>query len=288
MRDRVLVIIVTYNAMRWIKKCIQSIEESTTPLDALIIDNLSSDNTVKYVTENYPSIKLIQNMHNLGFGAANNIGLQYAIDNNYDYVYLLNQDAWIKPNTVSLLIEVHKANAKYGILSPMQMYANEKVLDNDFKAVYSMASKDSSILSVSHVMAAHWLISRECILAVGGFSPSFYHYGEDDNYCDRVRYQGLKIGIVSTAFAVHDRENRTYSASQKLYQSYVRTIVYLSGFERTTFFALYGLICDCIKYLIKERSFLFLKYIKLLTCEFCRIKKNKKDSMEKTAFLHKA
>lgn len=97
MSDRVLVIIVTFNAMQWIEKCIQSVKASSFPLDLFVVDNNSSDNTVAYIKEKHSSIKLIESRSNLGFGAANNIGLQYAIDNDYNYVYLLNQDAWIKP-----------------------------------------------------------------------------------------------------------------------------------------------------------------------------------------------
>ncbi|MBP5247491.1 MAG: glycosyltransferase family 2 protein [Fibrobacter sp.] len=286
MQDRVLVILVTYNAMQWIKKCIQSTLESEIPLDIFVIDNLSTDGTLKYIAENYPSIKLVQSKNNLGFGAANNIGLQYAIDNNYDYVYLLNQDAWIKPNTITLLIEAHKCNPKYGILSPLQKQANEKNLDRDFETVYSEAIQDGQLLSVKRVMAAHWLISRKCLLEVGGFSPTFHHYGEDDNYCDRTRYKGFKIGIVPGAAAVHDRENRTITAEKRMFFSYIRTLVYMSGFERSDIFAIYGLICDCIKFLYKNKSLAFFSYIKKIIVDYKQIKINRKKSLQQTAFLN--
>ena len=285
MKSKVLVIIVTYNAMQWIAKSIQSVMESEIPLDLFVIDNMSTDNTVKHIKENYPSIKLVQNKANLGFGAANNIGLQYALDYNYPYVYLLNQDAWIKPDTIRLLIETNMAAPQYGILSPMQMQSNEKELDKNFSVVFSKAAQTGSLILVKSVMAAHWLISRECLLEVGGFSPTFRHYGEDDNYCDRTRQKGFKIGIVTKAIAVHDRSNRTSNAPKKIYESYIRTLVYLSGFERSSFFAIYGFACDCIKFLFKEKSFLFTNYIKEIFSNFKQIRENKKESLVKTAFL---
>lgn len=287
MSEKVLVIIVTYNAMQWIAKCIQSAMKSDIPLDILVIDNMSTDGTFKYIKETYPSIKFIQNKANLGFGAANNIGLQYALDNNYPYVYLLNQDAWIKPDTIHLLIKANMGAPQYGILSPMQMQSNENELDKNFNIVLSNATQTGALIPVKNVMAAHWLISRKCLLEVGGFSPTFHHYGEDDNYCDRTRQKGFKIGIVTKAIAVHDRSNRTSNAHQKLYESYVRTLVYLSGFERSSLFAIYGFACDCIKFLFKEKSFLFASYIKEIVFNIKKIKRNKQISLSQTAFLQR-
>ena len=62
-----------------------------------------------------------QSAENLGFGRANNLGLQYALDNRYDYVYLLNQDAWIFPDTFETLVDISKRYPEYGIISPLQM-----------------------------------------------------------------------------------------------------------------------------------------------------------------------
>ena len=284
-KNDTLVIVVTYNAMQWIKKCIQSVETSEHPSDLFIIDNMSTDETVDYIKKNHPHIKFIQNEQNLGFGAANNIGLQYAINHNYSYVYLLNQDAWIQPNTISILINECERHPEFGILSPMQFQANCVHLDSDFNQIYSKTGHSDKTTAVNNVMAAHWLISRKCLLEVGGFSPTFHHYGEDDNYCDRARYKGFKIGIVPSAIAIHDRENRIDPPEKKLYLDFVRTLVFLSGFERSDLFAIYGFSCDSIKYLFREKSFLFVKYFKELLSNYKQIKSNRSISKSRTAFL---
>src|SRR5690606_10797046 len=49
---------------------------------------------------------------------------------------------------------------------------------------------------------------RNTLRVVGGFNPTFFHYGEDDNYCQRVKYFDLKIGVVPSAIIYHDREDR--------------------------------------------------------------------------------
>jgi hypothetical protein len=76
------------------------------------------------------------------------------------------------------------------------------------------------VYEVPVVMAAHWLISRECLLKVGGFSPSFVHYGEDDNYASRAIFHGFKVGIVPKACGIHDRENRPMPVSKQDYLNF--------------------------------------------------------------------
>lgn len=227
----ILVVIVTYNAMPWIEKSLNSCRASSVRVQVFIVDNGSTDGTQEYVIENYPEIVLYQSQKNLGFGRANNIGLQKALDESYDYVYLLNQDAWVFPDTLNNLINVHKKHPEYGVLSPMQLQANglhfdEKFLHNVISTAQSgrerleegwYFNRLSEIYEVNFVMAAHWLISRKCIKTVGGFSPTFPHYGEDDNYLQRCRYWGMKVGIVPSAKAIHDRENRIDSEEKSQY-----------------------------------------------------------------------
>lgn len=231
MNNSVLCIIVTYNAMTWIDRCLGSLSLSTMPVKALVIDNGSNDGTPEYVRSHFPEVVFLQNKQNLGFGKANNIGLQKALDEGYDYAYLLNQDAWVLPNTIQLLIDTQLKHPEYGILSPMQLQANGEHLDSNFlhhvirehQTTGTSIKEDlyfnrlKEVYEVEFVMAAHWLISRECIKKTGGFSPTFPHYGEDDNYLQRCQYRGMKAGIVPMARAVHDREERKDSEEKKQY-----------------------------------------------------------------------
>ena len=108
-RNKILVIIVSYNAMPWVNRCLTSLRQSVVPCDVTIIDNGSTDGTQDYIHKNFPEVDLIKNKENLGFGRANNIGLQKALDNNYEFVYLLNQDAWIQEDTFEHLINVSES-----------------------------------------------------------------------------------------------------------------------------------------------------------------------------------
>jgi N-acetylglucosaminyl-diphospho-decaprenol L-rhamnosyltransferase len=97
---KVVVIIVTYNGAGWIEKCLNSLRNSSLNTDVIVIDNASTDETVSLIENLYPEVELVKRANNLGFGQANNIGLRMALDQNADFVFLLNQDAWIDQDTI--------------------------------------------------------------------------------------------------------------------------------------------------------------------------------------------
>ena len=85
------VIVVTYNGSKWIDKCFGSLVNSTIPLQIFAVDNGSSDGTPDIIRSKFPSVQVIENKENLGFGQANNIGIRQAYDAGADYVFLLNR-----------------------------------------------------------------------------------------------------------------------------------------------------------------------------------------------------
>ena len=216
----VKIIIVNYNSDKWIARCLFSIHQAGLIDNTIIVDNASTDNSVLFIEQNFPQADLIKLSSNLGFGQANNIGIKKAYEQGSDYVFLMNQDVYIEPNTIDCLISTAKLNPDFGILSPMHLNGNGSELDFGFsnyivplkcRKLYSdiFFQKSATLYEVPFVNAAAWLLTSKCIEKVGGFNPSFYHYGEDDNYCQRVLYHGLKIGVVPQSIIYHDRENRT-------------------------------------------------------------------------------
>lgn len=208
---RILTVIVTYNGMNWIERCISSVLASTVPSDVMVIDNRSSDGTPEWVGGHFPEVILIRNTDNMGFAAANNIGLRYALEQGFEFVYLLNQDAWVFPDTFETIVSaLGKPGCDIGIASPVQMTADLSEMDEQFKKHCSaaIAGCSSETVRVPFVMAAHWMITGECLRVTGGFSPAFPHYGEDNDYIHRAEWHGFGTAVVRTARAVHDRSSR--------------------------------------------------------------------------------
>ena len=211
----IYVIVVTHNGRKWYDKCFESLKKASIPIHIIVIDNASTDNTVSYIKENYPGIYLIENEENLGFGKANNIGIEYALKNGADFVFLLNQDTWVGEKTIELLFNSLQENHEYGIVSPIHLRGDGQELDYRFYSyLYNsrtflsdiiLARRSKPIYEVKFVNAAFWLLTRKCIEKIGYFDTLFSHYGEDEDYCNRLNYHNIKIGIVPSTFGWHDR-----------------------------------------------------------------------------------
>jgi len=217
--SKVFVIIVTYNGRIWFDRCLGSLCESVIPVQTVVIDNGSSDNSVDYIKSKFPDVKVFASEKNLGFGQGNNKGIKYALDKGADYVFLLNQDAWIEPSTISELVRIHQMNPTYGILSPVNLGVNKDIILDGFielladyknvdikwiEDIYFDRLKD--VYQIESVNAAAWLLPKKVLEIVGGFDPIFFHYGEDDNYLQRTHYHGFLVGVCPGVTIVHDAE----------------------------------------------------------------------------------
>ncbi|MEM6517244.1 MAG: glycosyltransferase, partial [Bacteroidota bacterium] len=194
-----------------------------------------------FIKKNYPEVTLIEQDKNLGFGQANNIGLRYALEQGSEHFFLLNQDAYLLDNTVEQLVDFQERKPNYGILSPIHLAGNKNQLDNNFAKYmnkelsgrfysdFVLRNAIAPVYDVPFVNAAAWLLSRKCLNQIGGFDPLFFHYGEDDNYCQRVLYHKFRIGVMPNSFIIHDRELKKrkklvpysqdyYEATEKYYK----------------------------------------------------------------------
>ncbi len=219
-QSKVFCIIVTYNGMKWIENCLRTIEGSSHPLEVIVIDNGSNDGTIELIEKQFQNVKLIKSERNLGFGAANNLGYKIALENNADYIYLLNQDTLSYPDTISKLIDVFEIDGSIAIASPFHLNDDGSKLDKKFEEYISANTchefiSDSSLdqlkqyYPIGFVNAAAWLIKVSAIKQLGGlFSSAFYHYGEDSNFLSRMHYYKKKCVIVPRVFVHHLREDR--------------------------------------------------------------------------------
>ena len=215
-----------------------------------------------------------------------------------DYVYLLNQDAWVMPETFERLMTLSKQYPEYGVLSPFQMNADMMHIDRNF-VVYVMSWDSNSditndlfnhnlkdIYPVSEIMAAHWFMTKECILKVGGFSPSFPHYNEDGNYADRMHFWGLKLGVIPSLRVVHDRGWREDTDKKKMHLQYTSSIRLMSNPDSSKSDSFLKIIFKEVANVITYKSLLPLSYLWKLIIQKCAIEKYKLISVSGTcAFL---
>ena len=210
---KIYTIIVTYNAMRWIDRCLKSLQESTVSTSVIIIDNRSTDGTREYIPKHYKDIIWMPQETNFGFGQANNIGLRYALKHNADFVLLLNQDGSLHPNALQHMLDASDGDS---LVAPLQLNGDGTRLDEMFRSVFRNTSSTiiddiliSNKLNKSYQMgeigAACWFMPIRLINNIGGFNPLFFQYSEDNNYYQRMLYHRVKVLLAPHAHMYHDR-----------------------------------------------------------------------------------
>lgn len=231
---KVLIVIVTYNGMKWIDRCLSALRQSTHPVTTIVIDNHSTDGTPDFISSHFPEVVLIAKQENLGFGQGNNVGLRYALDNGFDYVMLLNQDAYLQPHAIEELLNVADGR---NLFSPLHLSGDGRHLDWFFRESLRMADIDlldnllidqklQPTYEVGEVCAACWFMPIDIIQNVGGFNPLFFHYGEDSNYYTRLLFHQRKTIVVPAAHIWHDRGK--FGCQTVHDQMCVRNRVYIS------------------------------------------------------------
>lgn len=268
---RVLVIVVSYNGMQWLGRCLGSVPPWA---DVYVFDNDSTDGSADFVAENFPAAKLVRSADNLGFSRPNNLGVEYAAGHGYDYVYLLNQDAWLEEGSLEKLVAAAEACPEYGVLSPLQMKDGYKEFDYQFGKLFRSAGKEvDGIREVPRVMAAHWLVPVPVAVKAGPFDEELFPlYGQDDEWCSRLHFYGLKVGVVSSARAVHDRAVREESREKIVHRNYyIGSLVRLCNPARPVFLTfLYVILFTFVK-AVKYCSLLPFKYFRRICRELPKV-----------------
>ena len=237
---RVTGIVVAFNGRKWIDKCLSSLLTNRYLQGVIVVDNGSSDGTCEAAKHHGNRVRVQQIGRNLGFGQANNIGIQQALAADASHVFLLNQDAWIEPNGIDRLMECFEPGAEWGILCPLQLTGDGKKLDRfSFGCLPEALVSDlclgntlAKAYPVTFLNAAAWLVSRDAIEATGGFDPLFSMYGEDDDYVRRLSRENFKIGLCPGIRVFHDRAYRVPTRCEARNRAQALATMHLKYSER--------------------------------------------------------
>ena len=156
---KIYTIVVAYNGLKWLNKCLGSLQESSQFTNVIVIDNNSSDESVSFVRENFPTVTLLALKDNLGFGRANNYGIKKAIEEGATHVFLLNQDAWVQKDTIGTLKSVAEESGNNGfLLSPMHLNGEGDLFDDSFYKYISKLEGRALYSDIFLFYKAKWIV----------------------------------------------------------------------------------------------------------------------------------
>jgi len=228
------VIIVNYNVKEFLQNLLHSIEKSSSNIskEIIVIDNASDDGSVEVIKEKFPSIKLIENKINFGFGRANNQGLAIAKGK---YILFINPDCIVSEDTIDKMIFFFESHPECGLAGckilnsdgtlqlacrrsfpgPWTSFTKVTGLSNLFPksrifARYNLTYLDENkTYEVDAVSGSFMMIRREVYEKVGGFDEQFFMYGEDLDLCYRIQKSGFKVFYVHTTQVIHYKGEST-------------------------------------------------------------------------------
>lgn len=244
----VSIIIVNYNTVSLLVNAIDSVLEKTKDIDyeIIVVDNNSDDDSESIIAKRYNNqIKFIPLLENIGFGRANNKGIEIARGRN---VFLLNPDTVLQNNAVKILSSFLDKNSLAGVAganlynddgtyqpSFSQMYPSLRVeLSNLFHLMFlqnkQCINKTNNPIKTQSVVGAAMMIKKDIIKKVGVFNPKFFMYSEEEEWCHRIRKAGYMIVNVPLAKITHlDGKSFQFSENrQKRRLEGVRTLYNVS------------------------------------------------------------
>ena len=237
------IIVVTWNAKKFVEECFGSIREETHGLSAevIVVDNASTDGTADMIAERFPEVKLIRSSENLGFPRGNVVAIEASQPSKY--VCLVNPDVRVLPGCFRKLMEYMEKNPKVGVVGPLTRNPDGTIQrscmrsPNVWTAWCRALAIDRTILgrlplfggnnmldfahdhtrTVDVLNGAFLLIRRTAMDEVGLIDDRYFMYGDDIDWCLRFRKAGWPVAFDAEAEAIHHGGGTTARAPVYFY-----------------------------------------------------------------------
>lgn len=261
MSPTVAIVYLAYNTRQFLDEVFASIEALRYPKDRLhliVVDNASTDGSVEWIRNriseqnNLPQVTFFPNETNEGFAGGNNIGMERALLEGADYVYLLNGDAKLDPDAITEAVAVAESDDQIGsVQSLVRLWQDPDVLNVTGGMVHFLGfgfardngkhSPLTSLLTPSHPLSSPLAYSsgaavlyRSSVLRlVGLLEPFYFMYHDDLELGWRIRLAGFKNILAPRSIAFHHYEFKR--SIKKLYwMERARLIVFLSHLKIAT------------------------------------------------------
>lgn len=194
LRDKVVVIIVSYNGREYLPALMPPlVQEKYHDFDVeiLVVDNNSSDDSVEFIKNNFPSVDIIVNKENTGFVGGNNIGYDWAKTRGADYIYLLNQDTVVSPGFLEPLYKFAKQNKFGSLQSKLRLWSKKDRINTVGNAIHFLGfgygtesgkidRNDHKIKKINYSSGAGEFLSMAALAELGYlFDETMFMYLED-------------------------------------------------------------------------------------------------------------
>jgi GT2 family glycosyltransferase len=214
------VVILNWNGKNWLEKFLPNVISESSDATVIVADNNSSDDSVKFLEENYPNIRIIQNDGNYGYAKGYNLALKQ-ID--AQYFVLLNSDIEVTKDWISPIISLMDLNKKISACQPKILDYNNK---NEFEyagasggfidkfgypfcrgRIFDDLEEDkgqyNDATEIFWATGACLFVRSSHLWEVGGLDKDFFAHQEEIDLCWRLKNKGYKIMVEPKSVVYH-------------------------------------------------------------------------------------
>jgi GT2 family glycosyltransferase len=222
---RVFTVILNTNRREDTSACLASLYENTFKNNTIIVlDNHSTDGSVEAIRRSFPAVQIISLTENLGYAGNNNVGIRAALEQQADWVLVLNEDTVLAPDCLERLVELGESDQRIGMVGPMVYHYDEPdviqsaggSVNRYWEATHCGQNEIDQgqfreARSVDWLTGCSILARRALIEQIGLFDERFFIYAEEEEWCFRAKKAGWRLMHVPQARLWHKGVTRNYS-----------------------------------------------------------------------------
>ena len=217
---KISVVILNWNGKIWLEKFLDNVIENSKTAEIVVVDNNSKDNSITYLTKNYPTIRIIKNKGNYGYAKGYNEALKQI---NSEYFILLNSDIEVTENWISPVIDLMEKDKKISACQP-------KILDYNQRNKFEYAGASGGFIDklgypfcrgrifnhleedlgqyndskeVFWATGACLFVRSSHFFEIGGLDEDFFAHQEEIDLCWRLKNKGYKIFVEPKSVVYH-------------------------------------------------------------------------------------
>ena len=276
----IAVILVNWKKYNLTSNCIDSLNKSNYKnFKIILVDNEYSEKSLIDLRNKHKELIVFKEKNNLGFAGGNNIGIRYALENDYDYIMLLNNDTEVKENFILPLVERIEKDHSLGAVQPLILnFSNKSIIWNAGGKLNKFLGLTSTRLNNNKLNSSivfddytDWisgcciLIKSEILTKVGLLDEKFFNYYEDVDWSLRMKNLGYDLGFVKESIIYHhgsssskNKKTKEGVISSKIHYFNIRNHILLLK-KHKNLFNFFGIVFFQI---IKTTSYIFYFLIK--------------------------
>jgi GT2 family glycosyltransferase len=295
---KVSVIIVNWNGLAYTISCLESLKhvsQVNCKFEIIVVDNASEDKSVETIANRFPEVKIITNTRNLGFSGGNNIGIKFALTNNSDFIWLLNNDTEVDPKVLIGLVDTAIKNPDAGIIgSKIYFYAGREFHIGrytkselghviwyvggqiDWNNMYA-SHVDVDVVDIGqfntsketdYVTGCSMFVRSKVFSDIGLLDEKYFMYLEDLDFCLRAKKARFKLLIEPKSIIWHKNSGSTAKPGNSLHIYYQTRNRLIIGIKYAPIRTKIALIRESLRFIFGSDKIRRTAVLDAITCRF--------------------